>query len=61
MISELKDMSEEADDTEIPSLAPHLQVDTEEKKNLCPICAEEMKYIRQYQKYYCVKCGRYLI
>ncbi|HUT82586.1 MAG TPA: Rab family GTPase [Candidatus Bathyarchaeia archaeon] len=61
MISELKDMSEEADEAEIPTLAPLLQLDTQEKKNLCPICGEEMKYIRQYQKYYCVKCGRYLI
>ncbi len=61
MISELKDMSEEADEAEVPPFVPQLQIDTQEKKNLCPICGEEMKYIRQYQKYYCVKCGRYLI
>ncbi|NPD90747.1 MAG: hypothetical protein HGN29_18710, partial [Asgard group archaeon] len=59
MISELKDMSE---DEEIEStLTQPVQVDTIEKKHHCPICGEETKYIRQYNKYYCVKCGRYLI
>ena len=60
MISELKDMSEDEEETE-PTLTQPVQVDTIEKKHHCPICGEETKYIRQYNKYYCVKCGRYLI
>lgn len=60
MISELKDMSEDEEEIE-PTLTQPVQVDTIEKKNHCPICGEETKYIRQYNKYYCVKCGRYLI
>ncbi|MHA1220659.1 MAG: hypothetical protein ACTSQB_02890, partial [Candidatus Heimdallarchaeota archaeon] len=61
MISELKDMSEEAEKQSEPSIAPKLQTESTEKKSVCPICGEAMKYIRQYKKYYCVKCGRYLI
>lgn len=61
MISELKDMSEDEEDQVEPTLTQPVQVDTIEKKNHCPICGEETKYIRQYNKYYCVKCGRYLI
>jgi small GTP-binding protein len=26
----------------------------------CPVCNEELKYIRQYNRYYCKKCGRYV-
>lgn len=61
MISELKDMSEDEEEQIEPTLTQPVQVDTIEKKNHCPICGEETKYIRQYNKYYCVKCGRYLI
>ncbi|MHA1213418.1 MAG: hypothetical protein ACTSSH_13285, partial [Candidatus Heimdallarchaeota archaeon] len=61
MISELKDMSEEAEKQSVPTIAPPLQTESVEKKSVCPICGEAMKYIRQYKKYYCVKCGRYLI
>ncbi|MHA1122932.1 MAG: Rab family GTPase [Candidatus Heimdallarchaeota archaeon] len=61
MISELKDMSEDEEEQIETTLTQPVQVDTIEKKNHCPICGEETKYIRQYNKYYCVKCGRYLI
>lgn len=61
MISELKDMSEDEEKQIEPTLTQPVQVDTKKKKNHCPICGEETKYIRQYNKYYCVKCGRYLI
>lgn len=61
MISELKDMSEDEEEQIEPTLTQPVQVETIEKKNHCPICGEETKYIRQYNKYYCVKCGRYLI
>ncbi|MCE7744370.1 MAG: GTP-binding protein [Candidatus Heimdallarchaeota archaeon] len=61
MISELKDMSEDKEEQIETTLTQPVQVDTIEKKNHCPICGEETKYIRQYNKYYCVKCGRYLI
>lgn len=61
MISELKDMSEDEEEQIEPTLTQPVQVDTIEKKNHCPICGEETKYIRQYNKYYCVKCGRYLM
>ncbi len=61
MISELKDMSEDDEEEIETTLTQPVQVDTIEKKNHCPICGEETKYIRQYNKYYCVKCGRYLI
>ncbi len=59
MISELKDMSK-IDETDLDIKQP-LSIDTPEKKHHCPICGEETKYIRQYKKYYCVKCGRYII
>ncbi len=61
MISELKDMSEDEEEQVEPTLTQPVQIDTIEKKNHCPICGEGTKYIRQYNKYYCVKCGRYLI
>jgi len=61
MISELKDMSEEEEDNEESMMTQPVQVEKIERKNHCPICGEETKYIRQYNKYYCVKCGRYLI
>jgi len=61
MISELKDMSEDEEEQIEPTLTQPVQIDTIEKKNHCPICGEGTKYIRQYNKYYCVKCGRYLI
>jgi len=60
MISELKELSEETEEVEESKLSQPLEV-TEKEKSLCPICGEEMKYIRQYNKYYCVKCGRYVI
>lgn len=59
MISELKDMSK-IDEEDINITQP-LPLDTPKKKHHCPICGEETKYIRQYKKYYCVKCGRYII
>ncbi|NHJ31443.1 MAG: GTP-binding protein [Asgard group archaeon] len=61
MISELKDMSEDEEEHLEPTMTQPVQVEKIEKKNHCPICGEETKYIRQYNKYYCVKCGRYLI
>ena len=61
MISELKDMSEDEEEQIEPTMTQPVQVEKIEKKNHCPICGEETKYIRQYNKYYCVKCGRYLI
>ena len=61
MISELKDMSEDEEEEIEQTLTQPVQVDTIEKKHHCPICGEETKYIRKYNKYYCVKCGRYLI
>jgi small GTP-binding protein len=61
MISELKDMSK-LDETEDNKTTPQpLTLDTSDKKHTCPICGEETKYIRQYKKHYCVKCGRYII
>ncbi len=61
MISELKDMSEVEEEHEDIMMTQPVQVEKIERKNHCPICGEETKYIRQYNKYYCVKCGRYLI
>ncbi|MBY8994760.1 MAG: GTP-binding protein [Candidatus Heimdallarchaeota archaeon] len=61
MISELKDMSEDEEEQVEATLTQPVQVERIEKKNHCPICGEDTKYIRQYNKYYCVKCGRYLI
>lgn len=61
MISELKDMTKDATKSSGPQIAQHLSTKKTEKKNKCPICSENAKYIRQYNKYYCVKCGRYLI
>ncbi len=61
MISELKDMTEDATKSPDPQISQHLSSKTIEKKNKCPICGAYAKYIRQYNKYYCVKCGRYLI
>ena len=29
--------------------------------NLCTICGYDLKYIKQYKKYYCNKCGIYTI
>jgi small GTP-binding protein len=60
MISELKEM-EKPDEIEDSQATPQpLTLDTD-KKHLCPICGEETKYIRQYKKHYCIKCGRYII
>ncbi|NHJ86894.1 MAG: GTP-binding protein [Asgard group archaeon] len=61
MISELKDMSEEEENESEEKIQQSLKLDQGENKRACPICGEEVKYIRQYNKYYCVKCGRYLI
>ncbi len=61
MISELKDMSK-LDESEDDKTTPQpLTLETSDKKHTCPICGEETKYIRQYKKHYCVKCGRYII
>ncbi|MHA1125436.1 MAG: Rab family GTPase [Candidatus Heimdallarchaeota archaeon] len=62
MISELKDISEEEEPEEKVNTVkqPLLVEDKEEKKN-CHICGEPLKFIRQYNKFYCTKCGRYLI
>ncbi len=60
MISELKDMSQE-EKPEEEKIIQTLYVDSSENKNTCPICGEDVKYIRQYKKFYCIKCGRYLI
>ncbi len=61
MISELKDMSEDESKSAEPQIGQHLSGTKTEHKNKCPICGEDAKFIRQYNKYYCVKCGRYLI
>ena len=61
MISELKDLSEEpkTETNKVP-----IQPAITEKvvtNTVCSICGQQTKYIRQYNKYYCVKCGRYII
>ncbi|MHA1461717.1 MAG: GTP-binding protein [Candidatus Heimdallarchaeota archaeon] len=61
MISELKDMSVDETKSAEPQIGQHLSGTKTEHKNKCPICGEDAKFIRQYNKYYCVKCGRYLI
>ena len=62
MISELKDISEEEDDSEkVDTVKQNLLVEEKEEKKNCHICGEPLKFIRQYYKYYCTKCGRYLI
>ena len=61
MISELKDMSHEASKAMEQPVGQHLSKEKPENKNKCPICGEDAKFIRQYNKYYCTKCGRYLI
>jgi hypothetical protein len=62
MISELKDMSKiDEEDEESVAITQPLPLDTPDKKHQCPICGEDTKYIRQYKKHYCVKCGRYII
>jgi len=64
LISELKDLSDEEEapeGSEEQLITKPLQVEQMKEKHLCPICGEEMKFIRQYKRFYCVKCGRYLI
>ncbi|NHK30270.1 MAG: GTP-binding protein [Asgard group archaeon] len=61
MISELKDMSKIDEEEENIAITQPLALDTPDKKHQCPICGEDTKYIRQYKKHYCVKCGRYII
>ncbi len=61
MISELKDMTEDETKSSEPQIGQHLSTTKTEKKSKCPICGDDAKYIRQYNKHYCVKCGRYLI
>jgi protein-arginine kinase activator protein McsA len=62
MISELKDISEEDDDSEkVDTVKQNLLVEEKEEKKNCHICGEPLKFIRQYNKFYCTKCGRYLI
>ncbi|NHJ03456.1 MAG: GTP-binding protein [Candidatus Heimdallarchaeota archaeon] len=61
MISELKDLSDEDTTPTEEFLTQPLQIDHEDEKKKCPICGEPTKYIRQHNRHYCVKCGRYLI
>ncbi|MHA1630713.1 MAG: GTP-binding protein [Candidatus Heimdallarchaeota archaeon] len=65
LISELKDIKGEEEKngaaTETQLITQPLKVEEMDEKHLCPICGEKMKYIRQYKRFYCVKCGRYLI
>ena len=62
MISELKDMSDDEEETEHDEfLTQPLKLMDEEEKKKCPICGEPTKFIRQHNRHYCVKCGRYLI
>ncbi len=65
LISELKDIEGEEEKngaaTETQLITQPLKVEEMDEKHLCPICGEKMKYIRQYKRFYCVKCGRYLI
>ncbi|HUU79758.1 MAG TPA: GTP-binding protein [candidate division Zixibacteria bacterium] len=61
MISELKDLSDEDTTQNEEFLTQPLQIDHEDEKKKCPICGEATKYIRQHNRHYCVKCGRYLI
>ncbi|MFW9922257.1 MAG: Rab family GTPase [Candidatus Thorarchaeota archaeon] len=61
MISELKDLADEIKPTEEKIAVQPLTTGEEKNKTICSICGEPAKYIRQYNKYYCVKCGRYII
>ena len=61
MISELKDMSDEEEIEQEEFLTHPLKLTDEEEKKKCPICGEPTKFIRQHNRHYCVKCGRYLI
>jgi len=62
MISELKDITEEEDPEEkVNTVKQPLLVEEKEEKKNCHICGEPLKFIRQYNKFYCTKCGRYLI
>ena len=57
----MKDMAEDETKSSEPQIGQHLSTTKTEKKSKCPICGDDAKYIRQYNKHYCVKCGRYLI
>lgn len=61
MISELKDMSEEGQEPQKKTPIQPLSTKTNEEKTICSICGNPTKYIRKYNKYYCSKCGRYII
>ncbi|MBD3192275.1 MAG: GTP-binding protein [Candidatus Heimdallarchaeota archaeon] len=63
MISELKTISQQS---EVGSISekertPFRVVSEEGEKKFCPICGQELKFIRQYNKFYCTQCGRYII
>lgn len=62
MISELKNISEEeVTEEKVDTVKQPLLVEEKEEKKNCHICGEPLKFIRQYNKFYCTKCGRYLI